>query len=184
MILLSHWILGDKLWKFWNSAYLGKLVIQNCLFKVFFAFIAFLKMKTINKTTNYYLISISSYSRLYSGIVDFLKCKIYTRKMYIFFLQSPKRQHSSIWYRMNQQEHEKCEFWTKMMNSLQELVVYPAPTHLKFASLANSKHILTGQKNSALTSLQCSRLATENQNLWKLAPTWLRHCNHNSEIPK
>ena len=33
--------------------------------------------------------------------------------------------------------------------------------HLKFASLANSKHILTGQKNSALTSLQCSRLATE-----------------------
>ena len=75
---------------------------------------------------------------------------------------------------MNQLEHEKCEFWTKMMNSLQELVVYPAPTHLKFASLANSKHILTGQKNSALTSLQCSRLATENQNLWKLAPTWLQ----------
>ena len=69
-----------------------------------------------------------------------------------------------------------------MINSLQELVVYPAPTHLKFASLANSKHILTGQKNSALTSLQCSRLATENQNLWKLAPTWLRHCNHNSEM--
>ena len=59
-------------------------------------------METINKTTNYDLISISSYSRLYSGIVDFLKCKIHTSKMYIFFTQNPKRQHSS----MNQLELE------------------------------------------------------------------------------
>ena len=141
-------------------------------------------MKAINKTTNYYLISISSYSRLYSGIVDFLKCKIYTIEIVYFFIHS--KPEKTTFFNIIQNEPTRtriCVFWTKMINSLQELVVYP-PTHLKFASLANSKHILTGQKNSALTSLQCSRLATENQNLWKLAPTWLRHCNHNSEIPK
>ena len=37
--------------------------------------------------------------------------------------------------------------------------------HLKLASHANSKHIFTGQKNSALVSLQFSKLATGTKEL-------------------
>ena len=79
-----------------KTCYLIKLFVSD------FLLIYSLVMETINKTTNYDLISISSYSRLYSGIVDFLKCKMYTRKVYIFFIQNPKRQHSL----MNQLELE------------------------------------------------------------------------------
>ena len=43
------------------------------MFVIDFLLIHSLLMVTINKTTDHYLISISSYSRLYSGIVDFLK---------------------------------------------------------------------------------------------------------------
>ena len=64
-----------------------------------------------------YLISISSYSLLYSGIVAFLGEE----------------------------------------NSQYEISVFG---NLKLASQANSKHIFTGQKNSALVSLQFSKLAT------------------------
>ena len=55
-----------------------------------FLLIHSLLMETINKATNYDLISISSYSRLYSGIVDFLKCKMYTRKICIFLFKTRK----------------------------------------------------------------------------------------------
>ena len=40
--------------------------------------------------------------------------------------------------------------------------------YLKFASQANSKHIFTGQKNSALVSLQFSRLATVRGKLFRM----------------
>ena len=40
--------------------------------------------------------------------------------------------------------------------------------NLKFASQANSKHIFTGQKNSALVSLQFSRLATVRGKLFRM----------------
>ena len=73
-----------------------------------------------------YLISISSYSLLYSGIVAFL------------------REENSIW----RKQYEISVFG-----------------NLKLASQANSKHIFTGQKNSALVSLQFSKLATATKEL-------------------
>ena len=60
------------------------------MFVIDFLLIHSLLMVTINKTTDHYLISISSYSRLYSGIVDFLKCKMYTREICIFLFKTRK----------------------------------------------------------------------------------------------
>lgn len=82
------------------------------------------------------LISISSYSLLYSGIVAFLQQEMRTLSKRI----SQKKSHFGQYLKEN----------------------------LKFASQANSKHIFTGQKNSALVSLQFSRLATVRGKLFRM----------------